>query len=267
MKSRETLPFLLIFLFAVSGCVKHDLRPVVDDCSSSTVEITLQNIAAASSCEVPDGMVTVLASGGVPPYSFDMAELVSFDGHFNGVRSGSYTVSVHDAEGCEASLHNIVVNASNFSFEPQVVDDSDCLSGNGSISLTVTAGTPPFEYNFQNNGFTSVSAFSGLEPGDYQVVIRDSEGCSAHLSLTVGQGNTGVSWQTDILPLVEMKCALTGCHNGRSEVDLRIYDEAKAHAAEMKSLTQDGSMPFDGSLTQEQIDLIACWVDEGASNN
>jgi hypothetical protein len=62
-------------------------------------------------------------------------------------------------------------------------------------------------------------------------------------------------------------CALSGCHDGRRRPDLRLYERAKFYAKAIKSKTQDRSMPFEGSLTQEQIDVIACWVDDGALEN
>jgi hypothetical protein len=67
---------------------------------------------------------------------------------------------------------------------------------------------------------------------------------------------------------MEKNCATTGCHNGVSRSnDFREYTSAKTFANSIKSKTQDRSMPFDGTLTQDQIDLIACWVDDGAVLN
>jgi hypothetical protein len=76
-----------------------------------------------------------------------------------------------------------------------------------------------------------------------------------------------VSWTSDIKPIIEKSCAISGCHNGITRTDLRIYSNAKKHAAEIKSLTRNRDMPFDGSIPQSQIDLISCWVDDGALEN
>lgn len=88
------------------------------------------------------------------------------------------------------------------------------------------------------------------------------------LTITIPQGTTGTSWAVDIKPIMEKNCAITGCHNGVSRSnDFREFTSAKSHAKSIKSKTQDRSMPFDGALTQNEIDLIACWVDDGALQN
>lgn len=76
------------------------------------------------------------------------------------------------------------------------------------------------------------------------------------------------SWQEDILPIIEKSCAVSGCHDGISRRDWTDYDEVKRYAAAFRQKTQDRSMPFDGPpLAQEQINIIACWVDAGAPEN
>ena len=77
-----------------------------------------------------------------------------------------------------------------------------------------------------------------------------------------------ISWQNDILPIMETSCATSGCHDGISRLDWSDYAEVKRYATQVKQRTKDRSMPFDGPpLPQEQIDLISCWVDGGAPEN
>ena|SRR5688572_11439023 len=75
------------------------------------------------------------------------------------------------------------------------------------------------------------------------------------------------SWQNEILPIMTGSCATTGCHDGVSRNDWTNYDEVMQYAASIKKRTQDKSMPFDGPLPQDQINKIACWVDNGALKN
>ena len=77
-----------------------------------------------------------------------------------------------------------------------------------------------------------------------------------------------ISWSNDILPMMKTSCAIAGCHDGISRLDWTDYAEVKRYATTIKQRTKDRSMPFDGPpLPQEQIDLIACWVDLGARDN
>ena len=77
-----------------------------------------------------------------------------------------------------------------------------------------------------------------------------------------------VSYSDDIVPLLEANCIKSGCHDGLSgPPNWGVYSNVKEKAAKIKEFTQDGTMPADGTLTQQEIDLIACWVDNGALNN
>jgi hypothetical protein len=64
-------------------------------------------------------------------------------------------------------------------------------------------------------------------------------------------------------------CAISGCHDGSvsSLPNFSNLSVIQANASMIKSRTQSGNMPKTGSLTQNQIDLIACWVDDGALDN
>jgi len=84
----------------------------------------------------------------------------------------------------------------------------------------------------------------------------------------VPRANTGISWANQIKPIVDVSCAKSGCHvNGTGRIDLTKFDVVKANAAQIKTRVVNKSMPFDGTLTADQIELIACWVDDGAFNN
>ncbi len=67
-----------------------------------------------------------------------------------------------------------------------------------------------------------------------------------------------------------MSCLINNsdCHGMNSSIpNWEIFSEVQSNAALIKTKTRDRSMPKIGSLTQSQIDLITCWVDQGAKNN
>jgi hypothetical protein len=255
---------LLAFLY---GCVQHDLPPSENDCRRSTLNLALIDVVNATSCDHRDGAIQVAATGGARPYTFSLSNRISATGQFTGLPFGAYQIIVTDGKGCTAQLHNIPISAQGFAFEAVVNEDTDCTEGNGTISINMLDGTPPFEFRLEEGEFSDVSEFFSLEANVHIIEVKDSEGCSARLNITVPSGPTNTSWTDTIRPLIESHCATSGCHNGISRVDLRIYENAKNYATQMKTLTQNGSMPFEGSITQDQIDLIACWVDDGANEN
>lgn len=69
------------------------------------------------------------------------------------------------------------------------------------------------------------------------------------------------------MPIIQKDCAISGCHNGSQSPRLETNQEVIANAARIKSETQAGSMPRNRTLSDQEIELIACWVDDGALNN
>jgi hypothetical protein len=63
----------------------------------------------------------------------------------------------------------------------QDVTCHDCTDGTAAVS--VTGGTPPYEYLWP--GGSSASSVSGLAPGYYVVIINDANGCSGSASVTI----------------------------------------------------------------------------------
>lgn len=83
------------------------------------------------------------------------------------------------------------------------------------------------------------------------------------------------SFAEDIRPIIETKCAVSGCHNGDMGPDLNWTNFEKFHQRAASGLVKyrvtNRIMPPSfspaGPLSQEQINTIACWADQGALNN
>jgi hypothetical protein len=84
-----------------------------------------------------------------------------------------------------------------------------------------------------------------------------------------------VSFLADVKPIVESKCAIPSCHNGslgaeRNWTDFTTFQE-NAKNGNVKHHVINRIMPpsysANGPLSQDQINTIACWVDQGAPNN
>ena len=132
-----------------------------------------------------DGTITIVASGGTGTleYSTDSSStFVPNGGVFTGLAAGKYYLFVRDANVCTVNAGTATIN------EPAAITvtsvDSTDVSCNGlndgSINITVSGGTPPYEYSidscvtFISNGGT----FTGLASGTYYLCIRDANGCT-----------------------------------------------------------------------------------------
>jgi len=238
------------------------------DCEKEGPILSLGIVTDATSCSVADGVINVSAVQGNEPYAFSLNDLPGQQsGQFNNLSAGIYTVKIKDAKGCTNTIENVTITASDFTFDANITADNSCLGSNGSVTIDVAAGNPPYTYRLGNGSFSDVNTFSGLATGNHSISVKDNNNCSITLSVTVPRGSSGVSWENEIKPIMENSCALSGCHNGSSRADLRKFENAKFHAKSIKSKTQDRSMPREETLTQQQIDIIACWVDDGAPQN
>jgi hypothetical protein len=86
-----------------------------------------------------------------------------------------------------------------------------------------------------------------------------------------------VSYTNDVWPIIDTSCANVGnggCHDGSNgpDRDWTVFSNVQSHAAQIKNRISRtpgtaGYMPQIGSLDDEEIRLISCWVDQGAQNN
>ncbi len=258
--------FAIYFSLILIACSSDD-DPV--NCEVSGPSISLGQVVNATNCSTPDGSILISINGGKEPYNVFINDVATSNtDQIENLPAGSYSILVSDANSCTVSLGNITILSDDFSFTTSIASNTSCLSGNGSVTIDVVNTNPPYSFKLGNGNFTSDNFFTGLTTGNHVIMVKDNNNCTVTLSVTIPQGTTSTSWENDVKPILEKNCAITGCHNGVSRSNnFSDYTSAKSHAKSIKSKTQDRSMPFDGALTQSQIDLIACWVDDGAHMN
>lgn len=124
-----------------------------------------------------------------------------------------------------------------------------------------------------------VVTLAGCTPPESDDAGVEDESGDADDSGETGEPLTA-TWHQDIAPIVAERCA--GCHNdgGIAPFSLTTYDEAAAWAELALQAVEAGQMPpwgqanteecqprhgFEGdpTLTDEQVDLLAAWIDGG----
>jgi len=79
-----------------------------------------------------------------------------------------------------------------------------------------------------------------------------------------------VSFANEVLPIFITRCASAGCHDNMaiSRVRLTNYEQITASIEESMDLIEIGDMPSEGDpLTDQQIQTIQTWIDQGMKNN
>ncbi|MEZ4985569.1 MAG: gliding motility-associated C-terminal domain-containing protein [Saprospiraceae bacterium] len=136
--------------------------------------------AAITNVDCPDstdGAIDFTVSSGYDPYGYTWSNGANTQ-DITGLSPGVYTVTVIDEATCEATFNFTVGAPPPFIFDTLVVMPT-CNGGtDGAVTLVVNGGTPPYEYNWQNTGFTSNNTLANIMQGDYTVVVRDANGCT-----------------------------------------------------------------------------------------
>ncbi|MCI5058793.1 MAG: T9SS type A sorting domain-containing protein, partial [Flavobacteriales bacterium] len=130
-----------------------------------------------------DGTATAIAFNGAQPYTYVWSTGASSN-TINNLSPGTYSVTVTDNNGCVLSTV-IVVNPSNCNISATATSTPESGAGNadGNLSASVTGGSSPFTYSW-NNGSTTQNV-TGVPGGNYTVIVTDANGCMASASTTV----------------------------------------------------------------------------------
>src|SRR5690606_12994811 len=129
-----------------------------------------------------------------------------------------------------------------------------CKTSDGSITVSATDGAEPYQFKLGTADFSGDNSFANLSAGEYDLVVTDATGCTVSQKVRVP---SGISFSTSVSPIINSKCAINTCHNGTQFPDFRVFQNVHGNAAQIKTLTGNGTMPKEGSLTQAEKDMIA----------
>ncbi|MEP7171337.1 MAG: SprB repeat-containing protein, partial [Bacteroidota bacterium] len=139
-----------------------------------------------------NGTVTLTVAGGTAPYIYNWSNGATTQ-NINGLYSGTYVVTVTDAQGCLFSASAVVAQPTGaLNSSINVSQNVNCFGGsNGSILLNVNGGTAPYSYNWSNGA--SSQNLSNLSTGTYSVTITDANGCINVASASVSQPSAALN--------------------------------------------------------------------------
>lgn len=255
--------FAITGIYLLIACSGNSPEEIID-CSLSnlTVEVTKVKF---EDCGLKNGEITVAATGGTEPYTYSLNDTPPQTSPiFEDLKTGFFDITIEDFHGCSVMTHTLVGSKETLIGLVEITP-SGCDGDNGTITTIANHGTEPYKYQLgENSQYQDSPFFEGLLSGEYSVWIGDANDCLIGVYLYVP---SGVSYSEKISPIISSTCSTLDCHGGTQAPDFRIFDNVRNNAAKIKELTQSGVMPKIGSLTAEEINLIACWVDDGAPGN
>ena len=182
------------------------------NCPSTQVLVTINqptqlsatiDVSPVSNNTSTDGSISVTASGGTPPYQYQIntngfVPLPATNGNyvFSNLGSNTYTITVKDANNCQISETKIVGT-----LEPLVssiirTNEISCFNGNnGKLKAIISGGRIPYAnkkwYKVVGVVETEIAAnvdeISGLNAGDYKFIATDLVGTPTSATFTLTQ--------------------------------------------------------------------------------
>lgn len=157
------------------GCSTTGVVPVNDNAGPLVTITGMQN---ATCFGEHNGWASASATGGLPPYTYVWYPYGGNSDTAWSIGAGTYSIVVADANGCQgfAVTNPAISQPPAISITSSQVNVACAGATNGSASLNVTGGTPPYNYLWSPGGYTFASPI-GLSQGIYNVTVGDFNGC------------------------------------------------------------------------------------------
>ena len=136
-----------------------------------------------------DGTISLIASGGISPYTYAWSGPGGFTSSSNNLSqlvAGNYNVTITDDNNCTVTQTVTLTQPANLSIS-FAITDATCQGGSdGSITATVSGGSAPFTYSWSDPNQQTTATASGLPEGSFALTVTDANGCSFIDIATVG---------------------------------------------------------------------------------
>ena len=136
----------------------------------------LQPIICAGSS---DGILEAIPTGPGTNFSFTWSGGAGNSAQASGISAGSYTVTVTNELGCEASATIVMPEPTEIFVDTETVAVT-CLTGEdaGEVAVTdISGGLEPYLYSLDGDTFIADTFFTGLTAGAYLLYVEDALGC------------------------------------------------------------------------------------------
>ncbi len=109
-----------------------------------------------------------------------------------GLCVNQYQVTISNRFGCTSTTSETITQPTAINYNVTLTNVLCFGSNNGTASISVTGGTPPYTYNWVGvNSFTSTSAnITGLFAGQYFVTVTDANSCFITETITITEPST-----------------------------------------------------------------------------
>ncbi|MDP4261201.1 MAG: gliding motility-associated C-terminal domain-containing protein [Bacteroidota bacterium] len=182
-----------------AGCVA-DFIPVTIESGPS---ITMTTSSNPTSCPgAANGSITITGCTGVAPFQYSInGGAYQASNTFTNLVAGTYFISLQDSHGCTITFIPVTVDQGASTVTGTAASTATSCSGasNGTITVTPTSGSGPYQYSLNGGPYQSSNVFTGLAAGNYTVTIKEAGLCtSSPIAVTVNPGSALVATTSSV---------------------------------------------------------------------
>ncbi|GJM30675.1 MAG: hypothetical protein DHS20C17_33100 [Cyclobacteriaceae bacterium] len=156
---------------------------------SGQVEVVQQEVSIEPEVQqvtchgAANGAINLQISGGTMPYDYTWNQIPDNSASLTNLDTGYYQVTVVDQIGCFNTTEVQITEPNALSVDLLNLNHVDCGSPTGTITITASGGTGDLTYNW--NISQDTDSIFGLQPGQYDLVVQDENGCEETLTAIV----------------------------------------------------------------------------------
>jgi len=164
-------------------------------------------------CGAKNGSIDVAMYGGAAPYSYSWSPNVSNSSSAKNLGSGTYLVTVTDANFCHKVLNIDLPDSSDLQASISIAKEVSCFGGSdGMAAVTVSGGISPYSYSWSNAGGNSIGN-NNLAAGNNTVTVMDARGCKAIATVMISQPSALTS-------VISIQNTFCGNDNGTASIEV-----------------------------------------------
>jgi hypothetical protein len=242
-------------------------------CTGVTVLVTTTQVNPAGGQS--NGNITASATGGTGfTYSLNNGAYQA-SGIFSNLAAGPYTITAKNSNGClgttQVTLTATSLCTAVITITPTIVNLTPCSTpaNNGSITVSA-AGSTGFTYNINGGTYQASNAFLNLASGNYLVGVKDVNGCTKSLTVTVGIIPPGPTFAA-VRTLITNRCSGSGCHiNGGSAAGYNFDSDcsiltnwSKINQATVLYTLKKMPISPQATFTAAEKQMVTDWINAG----
>jgi len=134
------------------------------------------------------GSIDVKAKGGTGSYSYSLNNNpLQASPHLIAYKGGNYLINLYDIKNCRDTLHKSVPEKPDLNFRITKNDETCPNRCDGSISLDIFSGTPPYTINWYNG--SNDNTLQNICSGDHKFTVHDGMLCVVDSAIQINFKN------------------------------------------------------------------------------